>query len=328
MFYFVLRRLILILPTLLAISIIAFAIIELPPGDYVDAYVGQLEALGHLVDAAQMEALRARYGLDQPVWVHYLKWMRGLIGGDLGRSLAWNKPVLKLILERLPWSLLISTTSFVFVYLIGIPIGMTGATHQYSIRDYVFTFVGFIGLAVPNFLFALILLWVYFVHTGNAQLGLFSTSYLGEPWSLGKLWDLIKHLWIPALVVGTAGTCGLIRIMRANLLDEIRKPYVMVARAKGLTERRLLYKYPFRLAINPVISTIGWTLPQLVNGEILASMVLGIPTLAPIFVQALLNQDMFLAGSIVFILSALTVLGTLLSDLLLALVDPRIKEAV
>ena len=325
MFYFVLRRLILILPTLLAISIIAFAIIELPPGDYVDAYVGQLEALGHLVDAAQMEALRARYGLDQPVWVHYLKWMRGLIGGDLGRSLAWNKPVLKLILERLPWSLLISTTSFLFVYLLGIPIGMTGATHQYSIRDYVFTFVGFIGLAVPNFLFALILLWVYFVHTGNAQLGLFST---GQPWSLGKLWDLIKHLWIPALVVGTAGTCGLIRIMRANLLDEIRKPYVMVARAKGLTERRLLYKYPFRLAINPVISTIGWTLPQLVNGEILASMVLGIPTLAPIFVQALLNQDMFLAGSIVFILSALTVLGTLLSDLLLALADPRIKEAV
>lgn len=240
----------------------------------------------------------------------------------------WDRPVTVLIWDRLPWSFLIAFSSLIFVYLVGIPIGMVSATRQYSVRDYIFTFIGFIGLAVPNFLFALVLLWFVFVHTGEAALGLFSAEYAIAPWSLSRFWDLLQHLWIPAVIVGTAGTAGLIRIMRANLLDELQKPYVMVARAKGLTERRMLYKYPFRLALNPVMSTIGWTLPGLVSGEIFVSLVLGLPTVAPLFLESLFNQDMFLAGSIIMILSTLTVFGTLISDLLLAWSDPRIREAV
>ena len=218
--------------------------------------------------------------------------------------------------------------SLVFVYVVAIPIGVYSATNQYSIFDYIFTFIGFIGLAIPNFLFALILLYLYFISTGKVAIGLFSPEFQQASFSLAKVLDLLNHLWMPAIIIGTAGTCGLIRIMRANLLDELKKPYVMVARAKGLTESRLLFKYPFRIAVNPVISTIGWTLPALVNGELLVSMVLGIPTLAPVFVRALLNQDMFLAGSIVFILSFLTIIGTIISDILLAWVDPRIRGSV
>lgn len=322
------RRVLLMIPTLIAISIISFVIIQAPPGDFVTSYIAQLVALGEAVDTAQIESLRARYGLGQPVYVQYFKWMWGVLHGDFGRSLYWDKEVSKLIAERLPWTVTISLFAFIFVYVIGIPIGIISATHQYSIRDYFFTLIGFIGLAIPNFLFALILLWLYFVCTGNAAVGLFSLQFQMAPWSLAKFLDLLKHLWMPSLIVGTAGTCGLIRVVRANLLDELQKPYVMVARAKGLTERKVLYKYPFRLAINPVISTIGWTLPELVNGELLTSLVLGMPTIAPIFLSSLLNQDMFLAGSIVFILSFLTVIGTLISDILLAWVDPRIREAV
>jgi peptide/nickel transport system permease protein len=212
--------------------------------------------------------------------------------------------------------------------MVGLPIGVYSATHKYSLGDYFFTLVGFFGLATPNFLFALIILWLYFNATGNVMVGLFSPEFVMAPWSFAKFIDLLKHLWIPAIIVGTAGTAGLIRVMRANLLDELEKPYVMVARAKGLSERKILFKYPFRIAINPAISTIGWVLPALVSGELLTSMVLGTPTVAPIFVSALLNQDMFLAGSIVMILSTLTVIGTLISDILLAWVDPRIRESV
>lgn len=328
MIKYVIRRFLLMIPTLIAISVISFAIIQAPPGDFVTSYVAQLVSMGEVVDPAQIEALRARYGLGQPIYVQYFKWMWGILHGDLGRSLQWNKPVAKLVAERLPWTVTISLTALIFVYVIGIPIGTISATHQYSIRDYFFTLIGFIGLAIPNFLFALILLWLYFVYTGNVAVGLFSPEFQMASWSLAKFVDLLKHLWMPGLIVGTAGTCGLIRIMRANLLDELQKPYVMVARAKGLTERKVLYKYPFRIAINPVVSTIGWTLPGLINGALLTSLVLGIPTIAPIFLNSLLNQDMFLAGSIVFILSFLTVIGTLISDVLLAWVDPRIREAV
>jgi peptide/nickel transport system permease protein len=316
------------IPTIIAISMISFMIIELPPGDFVDSYVAELERFGDVVDQSEIEALKIHYGVDEPVHVHYIKWVWGIIRGDLGRSLQWNKPVLTLILERLPWSFIVSFTGLIFVYAIGIPIGTTAATHQYSIRDYFFTFIGFIGLAIPNFLFALIMMWLYFVHTGNAMVGLFSPDYIMAPWSISKFLDLLKHLWMPGLIVGTAGTCGLIRVMRASILDELQKPYVMVARAKGLSERKLLYKYPFRIAINPVISTIGWILPGLISGELLTSIVLGLPTLAPVFLDSLLNKDMFLAGSVVFIFSILTVIGTLVSDILLAWVDPRIREAV
>lgn len=325
---YLLRRFLLMILTLFIISIISFLIIQAPPGDYMSSYVSRLAAQGEQIDESQLVALRARYGINQPLYVQYLKWLRGVLRGDLGRSLEWNRSVKSLIAERLPWSITVSSASLVIVYLVGIPIGILSATHQYSFRDYFFTMVGFIGLAIPNFLFALILLWIFFLSTGNVAVGLFSAEYALAPWSFAKVLDLIKHLWMPAVIVGTAGTAGVIRVMRATLLDELRKHYVMVARSKGLAEITLLYKYPFRIAINPVVSTIGWTLPTLISGELLVSMVLGIPTIAPIFLNSLLSEDMLLASSIVLILSALTVIGTLLSDILLAWVDPRIVQSV
>lgn len=328
MLRFIINRILLMIPIVIIISVISFIIIQAPPGDYVSTYVARLGAMGKLVDQEMIEALKTRYGVNQPLYVQYFKWAWNILHGDLGMSMQWNQPVITLIAQRLPWSILISSVAFLFVYAIGIPIGMLSATRQYSIRDYIFTFIGFIGLAIPNFLFALVLLWFYFVYTGNVAMGLFSTEFQTAAWSFAKFVDLLKHLWMSAIIVGTAGTAGVIRVMRANLLDELQKPYVMVARAKGLSERKVLYKYPFRIAINPIVSTIGWTLPDLVNGELLTSLVLGIPTIAPIFLGSLLMQDMYLAGSIVFILSLLTVTGTLISDILLAWVDPRIRESV
>ena len=328
MIILIFRRVVLALPTLLFISIVSFAIIQLPPGDFVTTRVSQWIAQGESVDAETETMLRARYGVDQPVSLQYLKWLRNLIRGDLGVSWAWAKPVGALVAERLPWSLLVSCISLVFVYLVAIPIGVLSATRQYTLSDYAFTFVGFVGLAIPNFLFALIFLWLFFLATGNSAIGLFSREYLSAPWSVGRVLDLLKHLIIPVIIVGTAGTASLIRVMRANLLDELKKQYVIVARAKGLAEGRLLFRYPVRMAINPIVSTVGWTLPALVNGELLTSIVLGLPTLAPVLLQSLLTEDLYLAGSIIFILSILTVVGTLLSDLLLVWADPRIRDAV
>ena len=328
MIRYIIRRFLLMIPTVIAITVLSFIIIQAPPGDYLDAYVAQLRALDQIIDDAEVESLRIRYGLGQPMYVQYFKWIGGLLRGDLGRSMQWNQPVSRILAERLPWSVLISLVSLLFVYAVAIPIGTTSATHQYSIRDYVFTFFGFIGIAIPNFLFALILLYLYFVYTGDVVLGLFSPQFQFAPWSIAKFLDMLQHLWMPAIIIGTAGTCGLIRVMRANLLDELQKPYVLVARAKGLTKRRVLYKYPFRIAINPVVSTIGWVLPALVSGEVFVSLVLGLPTIGPVLFQSLLSQDMWLAGSIVFILSVLTVIGTLISDILLAWLDPRIKESI
>ncbi|MCC6167589.1 MAG: ABC transporter permease [Caldilineaceae bacterium] len=328
MLLFIARRILLMIPTLMVVTLISFAIIEAPPGDYLDAYVDNLISSQQHVDPAEIATLRERYGLDAPWYVRYVRWMSGVVRGDLGRSLEWNQPVSKLIGSRLPWSLSISLASFLFSYALAIPIGLYSATHKYSWGDYVFTFIGFIGLAVPNFLLALIILWLYFKGTGKVAVGLFSEQYQMAPWSFAKFLDLLQHIWLPALIVGISGTAGLIRVVRANLLDELSKPYVMVARSKGLSETKVLYKYPFRIAMNPVASTIGWALPALVNGELLASLVLGLPTIAPLFVGALLSQDMFLAGSIVLILSVLTVIGTLLSDVILAWLDPRIRGAV
>ena len=324
----VLRRLRLMVVTLAAISVLSFLIIQAPPGNYLDTYITQLRMQGDAIDDARIEALEARYGLERPMHVQYLKWIWGVLRGDLGRSMAHNMEVNELIAQRLPASLAISTISLILVYLLGLPIGIYSATRQYSPGDYLFTFIGFMGLAIPNFLFALILLWLTFAATGNAAIGLFSAEYANAPWSFAKLIDLLKHLWMPALIVGTAGTAGLIRVVRASLLDELHKLYVTVARAKGVAERKLLFRYPVRIALNPVISTIGWTLPALVSGELLVSLVMGLPTVAPLFVQALINQDMFLAGSVVMVLSSLTVLGTLISDILLVAIDPRIREAV
>ena len=325
MLAFIARRILLMVPTLFVVSVISFIIIEAPPGDFMDAYVEQLLQQQEAVDPAQVASLRQRYGLDAPTYVRYFRWLGNILQGNLGRSLEWNQPVSKLIADRLPWTLAISVASLIFVYALAIPVGLYSATRQYSIGDYLFTLVGFIGLATPNFLLALLIMWYYFRLTGNVAVGLFSDEYLVSPWSFAKFIDLLKHLWLPALVVGSAGTAGLIRVMRANLLDELERPYVMVARSKGLSEGKLLVKYPFRIAMNPVASTIGWTLPFLVNGELLVSLVLGLPTIAPLFVGALLSQDMFLAGSVVMILSTLTLIGTLLSDIVLAWLDPRIK---
>lgn len=316
------------IPTLIIISLVSFIIIQAPPGDYVSTYIADLISRGGTIDLEGVEALRTRYGLNQPIYVQYFKWLGNLLQGDFGMSMEWNQPVLSIIKQRLPWSILISSVSFIFVYLVAIPIGVFSATHQYSIRDYVFTFIGVVGLAIPNFLFALVALWVYFSCTGDLIVGLFSPQFVMAPWTLAKFIDLLKHLWIPTIIVGTAGTAGLIRVVRASLLDELQKPYVMVARTKGLSERKVLYKYPFRIAINPVVSTIGWTLPALVSGELLTSLVLGLPTLAPVFLNALMSQDMFLAGGIVLILSLLTITGTLISDILLAWVDPRIRGSI
>lgn len=328
MLVFIIRRILLMIPTLIVVSMISFAIIEAPPGDYMDTYVERLISQQQAVDPAEIQTLRARYGLDDGVHVRYIRWVTALLRGDMGRSLEWNQPVTKLIADRLPWSLAVSFASFLLAYAIAIPIGLYSATNKYSLGDYALTVIGFIGLATPNFLLALIILWYYFVATGQVAVGLFSPEYIRAPWSFAKFVNLLQHIWLPAIVVGTAGTAGLIRVMRANLLDELERPYVMVARSKGLSETKMLIKYPFRIAINPVVSTIGWTLPALVNGELLASLVLGLPTIAPLFVGSLLSQDMFLAGSIVLILSSLTLIGTLVSDILLAWLDPRIRGAI
>jgi peptide/nickel transport system permease protein len=328
MFRYVFWRSGYMLVTLFVVSIATFIIIQLPPGDFVTSYVARLEEQGEHVNTSELDALRERYGLNQPVYVQYAKWMNGVVRGDLGRSLEWNQPVLRLIKQRLPLSFAISMLSLMFVWIVGLPIGIYSATHQYSITDYIATFLGFIGLAIPNFLLALLALWIYFNQTGQAIIGLFSPEYVMAPWSFARFLDLLKHLWIPALIVGTAGTAGLIRTMRANMLDELNKPYVMTARANGLSERKLLVKYPLRLALIPAVSTIGWVLPTLFAGELLVSYVMGIPTLAPLFLNALLNEDMYMAGSIVLILSALTIIGTLVSDLLLAWLDPRVRESV
>lgn len=328
MLRFILRRLLLMVPTLVAVSIIAFTIIQLPPGDFLTSYIASLGETGEVASEAELAALKTAYGLDKPVHIQYLMWMGGVLTGDFGRSMLWSRPVADILLERLPYSMMISVTAIFIVWTFGVVIGTYSATHQYSVGDYVATFVGFIGISIPPFLIALVALWLIFQYTGQAAIGLFSSEYQLAPWSPAKVWDLISHLWVPALMVGAAGTASLIRTIRANLLDELGKPYVMVARAKGLTRRHVLFRYPFRIAINPAISTVGYMLPLLVSGELLVSMVLGLPTISPVFVESLLTQDMYLAGSVVLILSFLTIVGTLISDILLAWVDPRVRQAM
>jgi peptide/nickel transport system permease protein len=312
-------------PTLLVISVISFLIIQLPPGDYLTSYIAALEETGETVDAEQVEALRKRYNLDEPIYIQYIKWMGGLLQGDLGMSFEWNRPVKELIGERILLTVIISIFTLLFTWAVAIPIGIYSAVKQYSKLDYLFTFIGFIGLATPNFLLALIFMYVGYSVFGASAGGLFSPEYQNAAWSLAKFVDLLGHLWIPIIVIGTAGTAGLIRIMRGNLLDELRKQYVITARAKGIPKMKLLIKYPVRVAINPLISTIGWVLPGIVSGSVITAVVLGLPTTGPLLLRSLMNQDMYLAGSMVMILSSLTVVGTLISDLLLLWLDPRIR---
>jgi len=325
MLAYIIRRLLTMIPTLIAISIISFVIIQLPPGDFLTTYVAQLHASGEMMDQAEFDALQQRWGLDEPLYMQYLRWAWNFLHGDFGHSFEWNRPVSSLIAERIPLTILISACTMLFTWAVALPIGIYSAVRQYSWVDYLLTFIGFIGLATPNFLFALVLLWVSYAYLGMSVGGLFSPEFADAPWTVAKLVDLLKHLWIPVLIVGTAHTAKFIRIMRGNLLDELKKPYVVTARAKGLSETRLILKYPVRVAINPLISTIGWTLPELVSGIAITAVVLNLPTSGPLLLGALLSQDMHLAGAFIMLLSFLTVVGTLLSDLLLAWVDPRIR---
>jgi peptide/nickel transport system permease protein len=322
---YIIRRLALGILTLLFVSVLSFVIIQLPPGDFVTTYIQSLESSHLHMSLERAAALRAHFGLNQSVFVQYFLWMGHLLRGDLGMSLDLNRPVLDVIKESLPLTVVVSIVSLIVAELIALPIGIYSAVRQYSILDNIFTFIAFVGLGVPDFLIALVILYVGFLvfHTNIG--GLFSIAYVHAGWSWGKFFDLLKHLPIPIFILGVLGVGSDIRIMRANLLDELRKPYVVTARAKGLSERRLLVKYPVRAALNPFVSDIGFLLPQIVSGTVIVSFVLGLPTLGPVFLHALLVEDMFLAGDIVLLLAALTIIGTLISDLLLAWVDPRIR---
>ena len=322
---YLLRRFIYALISIWAVSVISFAIIQLPPGDYVTAYVATLSEQGGSLGAAEAENLRKFYGLDQPVYIQYFKWMNQLIRGNLGFSFEWSMPVRDLLGERLQLTFLLALAAIVFTWVVAIPIGIISAVRQYSIFDHAATSFGFIGLAVPDFLLGLLMMYIGFAWFGFSVGGLFSSEYVSAPWSFGRFVDLLKHLWIPVVILGTSGTAQLARIMRANLLDELRKPYVMTARAKGVSEWRLILKYPVRLALNPAISLTAYILPYLVSGSIIVSVVLNLPTVGPILLRALVSQDMFVAGAIIMMVGSLTIVGTLVSDLLLVWVDPRIR---
>lgn len=328
MLKYILRRILLMIPVLLAITVISFLVIQLPPGDFVDAYARDQRAAGVTVTAETEAAWRQRYGVDEPIIVQYFTWLGGVLQGDFGLSLYLRQPVSGIIAERLPLTALMSILSFLLVNIIAIPLGVISATRQYSLTDYVVSVLGFLGMGIPEFIFAIVVLWGVYSLTGNVTAGVVAPQFVGEPMSLAKLANMISNLWLPALIAAVTGTAGAIRIMRANLLDELEKPYVMVARAKGLSRRRVIYKYPLRVALNPFVVGLAAVLPGLVTGELMVSITLGIPTLAPVFLSALETQDMQLAASIVLIMSTMTVLGILVSDILLAWVDPRIRRSV
>jgi peptide/nickel transport system permease protein len=325
MLNYIIRRFLYMLLLLVMASVVSFAIIVLPPGDYLTSYINQLRAQGNEIAEDQAEALRRQYGLDQPLYMQYLKWAGNMLRGDMGRSFQWQRPVSELIKERIGLTVLVSLVALLFTYVIAVPIGIYSAVRQYSIGDYFFTVAGFVGVSVPDFLLALVLIvWMY-KSFGVSVAGLYYAQFKGEPWSWAKVIDLIKHLPLPIIVIGMSGTAYIIRVMRGMMLDELNKPYVTTARAKGLTERQLLTKYPVRVALNPIVSTIGWTLPNIFSGQTIAAIVLGLPTIGPILYQALMQEDMFLAASTVMITTSLTILGTLISDIMLGWLDPRIR---
>ncbi len=325
MLRFLMRRLLMASLTLAAISVLSFVIIQLPPGDYISSYIAQQQSSGSIVSQQEAENLRIQYGLDQPMWVQYAKWMRLVVTGNFGTSMEWQRPVSDVIGDRLFLTVALSLSAVFFTWLIALPIGIYSAVRQYSALDYVFTTLGFFGLAVPNFLFALILMYFGFTLFGANIGGLFSPEYADAPWSAAKFWDMLKHLPLPAFILAVGGTAQVIRVMRANLLDELRKPYVTSARAKGLKEWQVILRHPVRVALNPFVSTIGYLFPYIVSGSIIVSLVLSLPTVGPLLLRALLAQDMFLAGTIVLLLGTMTVIGTFISDILLMWIDPRVR---
>ena len=323
---YIIRRLLYMIIVIFAISVVSFIVIQLPPGDYLSTYIQNLRRSGMDIQREMVRQLEEEYGLNQPMYTQYFMWIGKIVlKGDFGKSFQYQERVIKLIGERILLTMVISVITLIFTYAMAIPIGIYAATHQYSPFDYFWTFIGFIGLATPNFLLALIFMFLFYKFLGMDVGGLFSLEYQLAPWSLAKVWDMIKHLPIPIVVVGTSGTAGMIRVMRGNLLDELRKQYVITARAKGVKEGRLLVRYPIRVAVNPMVSGIGGILPAIVSGATITSIVLSLPTTGPILFNALKAQDMYLAASCVFLLSILGVIGVFISDMLLVVVDPRIR---
>ena len=325
MLRFILQRLILLPVLLFLFSVVVFILIQAPPGDFLDSYIATLASSGSSVDEAQIVALKQQFGLDQPIHVQYLRWMENILRGDLGLSLEYQRPNNELIGERLVLTIILALFAFVFTWVVAIPAGILCATHPHSVVDYIFSILNYIGVAIPNFMLALVLMWFAYSSLGISVTGLFSPEFVDAPWSWARVVNLLSHIWLPMVVIGIAGTARLTRVRRANLLDELNKPYVITARAKGLSEWQLVMKYPVRLALNPLVSTIGWYLPQLFSGSLIVATVMNLPNIGPLLLRALQSQDMYLAGSILLIYCALTIIGTLISDILLALLDPRIR---
>lgn len=326
MLSFILRRLLSAIPFFFLVSLTVFVLIQLPPGDFVDSYAAKLAANGETIDAAQLVQMRHSFGLDQPLLLQYGAWIFGILTrGDFGYSFEWNAPVSSLIGERMGLTLILTGLTLVLSWVIALPVGIYSAVRRYSPLDYVFTLSSFLFLAVPVFLTALVLMFLAVRFFGLDVTGLFSAEQANAPWSWARVLDLLSHLWIPALILGAEASAALVRIMRANLIDQLHMPYVVTARAKGVSELRLLLKYPVRIALNPYVSTLGWTIPRLVSGAVIASIVLNLPTAGPLLYQALLSQDIYLSGAFLLLLCLMTIFGTLLSDLLLVLLDPRIR---
>lgn len=322
---YLIKRVLTMIPTLIIISMLVFIIIQLPPGDYLESHIAELESQGESIDPQKIEFLREEYGLDKPMWEQYIHWIVGFVQGDLGYSFEYNLPVTEVVGDKMWLTIVVSFFTILVTWLIAFPIGMYSATHPYSWGDYSLTFVGFLGLATPNFLLALIMLYLANQYFGTSIGGLMDAEYLDKPWSWDKFVSVLEHLWIPVVVIGTSGTAGMIRRLRANLLDELRKPYVVTGRAKGLGEFRLLTKYPLRLSLNFFIADIGSILPSVISGAEVVAVVLSLPTTGPILLAALQSQDMYLAGSFLMFLAILTVVGVLISDIALAVLDPRIR---
>ena len=325
MLIFIARRLLVMVLTLLVISALVFMIIQLPPGDYLSTLIAELQAQGEQVAQEKIDFLRQQYGLDRPLVEQYAVWLLGMLHGDFGYSFEYNKPVREVIGDRLLLTVLLNFATLLFIYLVSFPIGVYSATHQYSWSDHGLTFLGLLGLATPNFLLALILMYLANVMFGTSIGTMMDDHFINEPWSLAKARSVLEHLWVPVLVIGTSSTAGMIRRLRANLLDELQKQYVVTGRAKGLHPRRLLWKYPLRMALNPFVADIGNLLPHIVSGSVIVSAVMSLQTTGPMLLAALQSQDMYLAGSFLMFLAVLTVVGMFLSDVLLAMLDPRIR---
>jgi len=322
---YLVHRILIMIPTLIAISVVIFTIINLPPGDYFSTYIAELQSSGEAADLAKIHFLQVQYGFDRPLWEQYLYWVAGLLQGDMGYSFAYNLPVKDVVGDRLLMTFIVSFATIIFTYVVAFPIGVYSATHQYSWSDHALTLLGFLGLAIPSFLLALVLLYLANVYLGISIGGLMDPQFVDQPWTWQKVLSVLAHIWIPVIVIGTAGTASMIRRLRANLLDELQQQYVVTARAKGLPPIRTLLKYPLRMALNPFISDIGSLLPHVISGAAIVSVVMSLPTTGPMLLEALRSQDMYLAGSFLMFMSFLTVIGVFISDLALAMLDPRIR---